>query len=146
MFEAKDLPYCAQLVALARSEAVTIRGGSSLAGLASDPVELVNSWASSGGRLTTLLVGLFHGSLVGLAAGTIDPTSHEGRVEICYVEQAARGVGVGRALIEALLAWFKEQRCIVVDALALPGDRESKRLLEAAGFKTRLLVLRDELG
>ncbi|HLG66354.1 MAG TPA: GNAT family N-acetyltransferase [Acidimicrobiales bacterium] len=117
----------------------------------------------------TLLAGLFDDVVVGVAAGRVDPgrihldridldridpgrigpgrigLDRVGTVEACYVEPEARGVGVGTALLTALLEWFTARRCIAVDALALPGDRSTKQLLESAGFKTRLLVLRRPL-
>jgi GNAT superfamily N-acetyltransferase len=89
-----------------------------------------------------LLVGTIEDAVVGLAAGTIAAgEGATGRIECCYVEEAARGVGVGTALVLALLEWFDGRGCRGVDALALPGDRSMKQLLEATGFKTRLLVL-----
>lgn len=145
-FEPGDLQDCVELTARACREAETVRGGGVLVATAADPAELVRTWVQDDERPSTVLVGLFNDSVVGLAAGTVSLSAHEGRVELCYVEESARAVGVGRALIDQLLAWFKSQRCGAVDALALPGDRETKRLLEAAGFKTRLLVLRAELG
>ena len=50
-------------------------------------------------------------------------------------------MGVGTALMDAAVAWCREQGCADVDALALPGDRTTKQRLEAAGFTARLLTL-----
>ena len=69
-----------------------------------------------------------------------------GRVECCYVETAARGVGVGASLMDAAVAWCAAAGCEEVDALALPGDRLTKQRLEAAGFTARLLTLSRRLG
>ena len=86
----------------------------------------------------------------GLAAATTftrgGTTVRSGRIECCYVEEAARGVGVGTALTESVVAWCAEQGCRDIDALALPGDRHSKQRLEAAGFTARLLVLNRPLS
>jgi GNAT superfamily N-acetyltransferase len=64
-----------------------------------------------------------------------------GLIECCYVETAARGVGVGTALMDAAVAWCAEKGCDAVDALALPGDRTTKQRLEGSGFTARLLTL-----
>jgi GNAT superfamily N-acetyltransferase len=107
--------------------------------------QLVEHWSSSGDDRTplrALFVGTIDGVVVGLGAGALASAGPSaGRIECCYVEPEARGVGVGSRLMEALLAWFAEHHCTDVDALALPGDRSMKQLLERSGFKTRLLVL-----
>jgi GNAT superfamily N-acetyltransferase len=89
------------------------------------------------------LVGIYEGEIVGLAVARLDTSAGErvGVVEICYVEPAARGVGVGESLLEALAEWVSSRGGTGTEARARPGDRETKRLLEAAGFKTRLLIL-----
>ena len=95
-----------------------------------------------------LVVGEFHQAVVGLGAAVTLP-SHSGlsgRIECCYVEAEARGVGVGSALMESMVAWCSERGCTDIDALALPGDRSSKQRLEAAGFTARLLTLNRRLS
>ena len=113
------------------------------------PEQLVAGWFGAAGATgaSTLLVGTIDRVVVGLAAGTIlrgEPTV--GRIECCYVEPAARGVGVGTEMVTALVAWFGERGCSDVDAVSLPGDRSMKQLLESTGFKTRLLVLHRSLS
>lgn len=90
-----------------------------------------------------VLVGTLDDEVVGFAVARVDEVGEAGLglVDACYVEPEARGVGVGRALLESLLAWFATQNCRGVDAGALPGDRDTKSFFEAAGFKARLLVL-----
>jgi len=95
-----------------------------------------------------VLVGTIDGAVVGLAVGHVDEMGEErlGVVDGCYVEPEARGVGVGRALLDAMVAWFTTSSCQGVDASALPGDRSTKNFFEAAGFKARLLTLHHSLG
>ena len=95
-----------------------------------------------------LLVGEFEGAVVGVLGVVTAATAGErrGRVECCYVEAAARGVGVGTSLMDAAVAWCAAAGCGEVDALALPGDRSTKQRLEAAGFTARLLTLSRRLG
>jgi GNAT superfamily N-acetyltransferase len=68
------------------------------------------------------------------------------RIDCCYVEEDARGVGVGTALMEAAIAWSERAGYVELDALALPGDRATKQRLEAAGFTARLLTLSRQSG
>ncbi|MBV8949825.1 MAG: GNAT family N-acetyltransferase, partial [Actinobacteria bacterium] len=69
-----------------------------------------------------------------------------GALDACYVEPEARGVGVGRALLDDLVRWFESTGCRGVDAAALPGDRDTKNFFEAAGFKARLITMHRALG
>lgn len=132
---AADLAECAALLARARAEVVGQRGGSLLVG---DGEVSVEAWWAEG-PTRRLLVGEFDGALVGVASGHL--AGDRGTVDCCYVRPEARRVGVGGALVDALTAWFAKAGCTGVDAPALPGDRDTKQLYEAAGFKARLLVL-----
>src|SRR5580693_5959017 len=60
-----------------------------------------------------VLVGTIDGAVVGLAVGRIDAVGEAplGVIDACYVERPARGVGVGRALVDHLVAWFGSSRC-----------------------------------
>ncbi len=119
-----------------------MRGGAALVGEAT-PVTLLDRWTRPGGS-AHLLVGEYESAVVGLLGVTAAPESGGRRsslIECCYVERAARDVGVGTELMEAAVAWSAAQGCTDVDALALPGDRTTKQRLEAAGFTARLLTL-----
>jgi len=95
-----------------------------------------------------VLVGTIDDTVVGLALGRIDAVGETnlGVIDACYVEADARGVGVGRALVDDLVAWFTSSGCRGVDVTALPGDRETKNFLEGLGFKARLLTMHRLLG
>jgi GNAT superfamily N-acetyltransferase len=90
-----------------------------------------------------VLVGTVDDAVVGLALGRIDPVGEAslGIIDACYVEPEARGVGVGRVLLDDLMAWFTSSGCRGVDVTALPGDRATKNFLEGSGFKARLLTM-----
>ena len=145
--EPADLALAAQLLATALEGARTMRGGAALLG-ARTPDDLVARWTSRGPE-AALYVGEFHHAVVGLAAATTftrtGATDRSGRIECCFVESDARGVGVGSALMEAMVGWCGARGCRDIDALALPGDRSSKQRLEAAGFVARLLTLNRRL-
>ena len=147
---AGDLDRCTELVAAARQEAVPARGGALLQAHGADaampavgeePGTTVRRWAAD--ARTLLLAGLFDEAVVGVAAGTAHGVI--GVIDCCYVEPAARRVGIGSALVEELVSWFAGRQCTGIDARALPGDRSTKQLLEGAGFSARLLVLHRRL-
>jgi GNAT superfamily N-acetyltransferase len=149
---AADLAAVHELLAVALAGTRTMRGGAALMG-DQTPDELVARWTAVGNADVALFVGEFHQAVVGVAAATTctrvgdsGRTGRTGRIECCYVEEGARGVGVGSALMEALVTWCGERGCGDIDALALPGDRSSKQRLEAAGFTARLLTLNRRLG
>jgi GNAT superfamily N-acetyltransferase len=145
--EPADRPACDELLSAALAHTQTMRGGATLAG----PVtasELLERWCAPDSGVA-LFVGVFQEAVVGLLAVTTftrpGATAPSGRVECCYVEEAARGVGVGSALMDAALDWCGQRECLDIDARALPGDRATKQRLEAAGFTARLLTLNRRL-
>lgn len=128
------------------AHAATLRGGPALIGGATAE-DLLARWAVHEAP-AGLFVGEFEDAVVGvLAVAALDMSGQRrGRIECCYVEEGARGVGVGTALMDAAVAWCDAAGCIEVDALALPGDRATKQRLEAAGFTARLLTLSRRLS
>jgi GNAT superfamily N-acetyltransferase len=140
---------CAELVAGVTSQ----RGGPLLI----DPALDEPSGTALAGRLSLLLdrsdslvlVGTLETVVVGLAVSVTEEIAGHGRrgtLGACYVEPAARGVGVGRLLLDRSMAWFGQQGCTGVDGSALPGDRAAKSFYESAGFRARLLVMHRDLG
>ncbi|MHB1584974.1 MAG: GNAT family N-acetyltransferase [Acidimicrobiales bacterium] len=148
--EGGDLARCGELLAEALERTAAQRGGELLVAAAVDPggwsaSDVVARWSAD--RRFRVLAGLIDDVVVGVAAGHLPgPDEPAGRIDCCYVEPAARQVGVGSALLAGLLDWFAGEGCADVDAAALPGDRSAKQLLESAGFKARLLVLHRRLG
>jgi GNAT superfamily N-acetyltransferase len=142
-----DRAACAELLGTALLGAQSMRGGTALAGTAS-PEQLLDRWMSKDPE-AALIVGEFHHVVVGVAAATTfvrhGAEAPSGRMECCFVEEGARGVGVGTALIDAVVAWCVNKGCKDMDAMALPGDRSTKQRLEAAGLTARLLVLNRRL-
>lgn len=136
-----DRASCVRLLEDALSHAASMRGGPALVGN-STVEDLLARWAH-GNAPARMFVGEYTGAVVGVLA--VGPRDREdqlrGRIECCYVERDARGVGVGTALMEAAVEWCAASGCVEVDALALPGDRATKQRLEAAGFTARLLTL-----
>lgn len=147
--EEGDVARCAELLEEARRASEHTRGGAALWGSTSPGERAIRSRLAD--PSCTVLVGLFTGEIVGMAAGHKPPgptgdTGSAAVIDCCYVEEAARGVGVGTALVEVLVDQFTQWGCTGVDAVALPGDRATKQLYEHAGFKARLLTLHRRLG
>jgi GNAT superfamily N-acetyltransferase len=144
-----DVPACLALLELALTQARSVRGGPALVGTVTS-AELLTRWMDAAPTDAVVYVGEFHHAVVGMAAATAAVRPHgtelSGRIECCYVEEQARGVGVGTALMDSMVSWCSQRACRDVDALALPGDRLSKQRFEGAGFSARLLVLNRPLN
>jgi GNAT superfamily N-acetyltransferase len=136
-----DHAACLLLLRGALSHAASMRGGPALVG-DTTAEDLLAGWAEEDDA-SRVFVGEYEGAVVGVVAVVANGTGGQrrGRIDCCYVDEAARGVGVGTALMEAAVAWCAASGCGEVDALALPGDRSTKQRLEAAGFTARLLTL-----
>jgi GNAT superfamily N-acetyltransferase len=142
---ADDRAACARLLDLALDGARAMRGGPALLG-GETTASLLERWS---GPRAGLFVGEYEGAVVGLLGVSLaEPVAGRagGLIECCYVELDARGVGVGNSLMDAAVAWGQDQGCTDLDALALPGDRQTKQRLEASGFTARLLTLSRRLG
>jgi GNAT superfamily N-acetyltransferase len=146
--EGADAQRCGELCRLALDSLQGVRGGALFARREARLV--ATALLRPGGLLRLLadgrrrvLVGTLDGVVVGMGLGRIDEVGDAtlGVVDGLYVEPDARRVGVGRAVLDDLTAWFAVQGCGGVDVATLPGDRATKNLLEGAGFKARLLTL-----
>lgn len=95
--------------------------------------------SSSGG----CAVGEFGGVVFGYAVWTIedlDGGGTLGRLHDFAVHPDARGVGIGEAMMDLIVAALRDRGCVGVDAWALPGDRATKNFFESFGLKARLLT------
>jgi ribosomal protein S18 acetylase RimI-like enzyme len=98
---------------------------------------------------THAVVGTFDGTVVGYGVSrleTLADGAHLAVVEDLYVHPDARGVGVGEAMMDLLVAHAVEADAVGIDALALPGDRNTKNFFETFGLKARALVVHKPLG
>lgn len=97
---------------------------------------------------TLVLVGTIDQTVIGYAVTTVEDVADAGRLAVVrdlYVEPGARGVGVGAAMMDAVLASARERGCIGVDALALPGSRATKNFFEGFGLVARAIVVHRSL-
>ncbi len=155
-----DVSRIVELYADAVSELSVMRGGRALIGLNGRGGEVGSSFRRQLGAPDELVVvGLLGGGAEGAAAGPGPAPGSEvvgygtcgllelsdgervGSVRDLYVDPLARRQGVGRAMSERIVSWCAEQRCVGVDANALPGSRAVKSFFEAGRFTARLLVM-----
>lgn len=148
---AADVPAIEDLARAAIAEAEAQRGG---------PV-----WRQHQGRREPLLerltdevgrsdqhgcavVGLIEEAVVGYGVSHLEPLA-DGTilsvVDDLYVDPGARGVGIGEAMMDLLVAHATEAGARGIDALALPGDRETKNFFETFGLKARAIVVHRDL-
>ncbi|HUY67212.1 MAG TPA: GNAT family N-acetyltransferase [Acidimicrobiales bacterium] len=142
-----DAERLGQLSAEFLAGVVSRRGGLLLVGGAAGPpggaalAERLPELIGDAERL--VLVGTIDDAVIGFALCHLEGggRARSGVLDACYVEPGARGVGVGRLLLDTAVAWMEEQGCTGVDGTALPGDREAKNFFESAGFKARVLTM-----
>lgn len=84
------------------------------------------------------------GLVVGFLRLTVGDTV--ARVEHVYVRPECRELGFGDDLLGAALTHARSVGCTRLDAVALPGDRDTKNLYERAGVVARAIVLAASLS
>lgn len=67
-------------------------------------------------------------------------------IDDLYTTAAARGVAVGEAMMDLVVAWATARGCAGIDALALPGNRATKNFFETFGLVARAIVVHRPLG
>jgi GNAT superfamily N-acetyltransferase len=142
--EVGDLPFLVDLARAARLEQSTRRGGALLVARHCRPEPLDLAFADAAADPTT---GLWAGTIDGVPVGyaLVSADGEIAVIEELHVDPEARAVGVGEALLDAIIIWAKEQGCTGVDSFALPGARETKNFFETFGMTARLLVLHRDL-
>jgi GNAT superfamily N-acetyltransferase len=139
---AADFERVRQLRAEAAAEVSGRRGGRLL--LASSRQPDPSAIPAHDDRAARLVVGTLDDQVVGYGAACVTEVAGGellGVIDELYVEAKGRGVGVGEAMLRALMAWATSRGCRQMDGRALPGDRETKGLFERQGFSARLLVM-----
>ena len=148
---AADVPRLAELCRRNQAEiGAQERGGAVFVAREARPEPVEESLRSAvDGPGSTAVVGSIDGTAIGYATGRTEAL-RDGRtlgvIDDLYVEEEARGVGVGEAMMELLLDWFRDQRCAGVDSMALPGARATKNFFEESGFTARLLVMHHRMA
>ncbi|VAW08677.1 hypothetical protein MNBD_ACTINO01-2621 [hydrothermal vent metagenome] len=70
--------------------------------------------------------------------------SRIGRIRLIYTDPPARGVGVGHAMLEAVLEELRARGIRHFDAPVGPGQRAAKNFFEAHGFAARSIIMHHE--
>lgn len=140
-----DLPRLAELARVAIAELQPMRGGAiwSAREARREPIEegLAMAMSSENCRV---VAGTFDEIVVGYAVAHVESMPGGGRlgiVEDIFVEDGARGVGVGEAMMNELVEWCTSLDCVGIDAMALPGARQTKNFFEDTGFTARQLIM-----
>ena len=145
-----DIGRLAELCRMALAElAARARGGPVFVAreARAEPVD-VSLLADIADPAVVVLAGTLDDIVLGYATGRVEAL-RDGRclgvIGDLFVEEGARSVGVGEAMMDQLLAWFRGRGCAGVDSTALPGARETKNFFEESGFTARLLVMHHRL-
>lgn len=145
-----DLPRLAELARAAIDELRATKGGEVWARREARTEPLEDSLSVDLASPDALvLAGMIDDAMIGYAvvrAEALPDGAVLARLTDVYVEPDARGVGVGEALLDAVVAWATERKCIGVDALALPGNRETKNFFESFGLVARAIVVHRPLS
>lgn len=91
-----------------------------------------------------VVAGSIDDAVVGYAVVRVDRLRDGGLLAVLddiFVHPDARGVGVGAAIMDAVIAWATERGCIGVDSVALPGNRATKNFFESYGLVARAIVV-----
>ena len=144
-----DIPALNPLAAALRSELRDHRGGLMWELAESDSRDPESRFAAALGLDDELVVaGEYEGVVCGYAWAVIIPLA-DGRLRCVipeiYVDPVARKVGLGEAILEVVTQWATDQGCVGLDAMALPGTRDTKNFFETAGMKSRMLIVHREL-
>jgi GNAT superfamily N-acetyltransferase len=139
-----DLPRLVELADGAVAELQVMRGGAIWAAQRAGISSLDRLRNALRDDAHLVLAGTIDGTTVGYAVTRIEQL-HDGRqigvLDDIFVEEGARGIGVGEALVNAALQWCREKGCVAADAAALPGHRVTKNFFEESGFTARLLIM-----
>ena len=145
-----DLARLAELTRAAIAELTPMKGGAVWAAREARPEPVEESLkASLADQNTRVVVGTIDDVPIGYAAvhvEVLNDGSRLGVVDDIFVEEGAREVGVGEAMMGDLMSWCGAEGCAGMDAVALPGHRSAKNFFEESGFTARKLVMHHRLG
>ncbi|MDY7101989.1 MAG: GNAT family N-acetyltransferase [Actinomycetota bacterium] len=145
-----DVARLGELVALAHDELRPMRGGeiwSRHEARERDGTAWLTTAVTSGDE--HVVVGTIDGYPCGYGVARLVPLRGEvamAEVTDLFVEAPFRDVGVGEAMMDLLVEWANENRCIGIDSIALPGNRATKNFFETFGLTARAIRVHRALG
>lgn len=144
-----DVLRVVELARVARAEQAAMRGGELWLAREAWPEPLDEAYGALVARDDALVVvGTIDDTIIGYGAvlvETLRSGAHLGVITDLFVEEEARAVGVGEAMVNALVDHCRAHDCIGIDAGALPGHRATKNFFETHGFTARALVMHRHL-
>lgn len=144
----QDLPDLADLAAQAIEELTPVRGGAVWRREAARPAPTDSLTADLDDERTHVIAGVIDDTVVGYGVVRLADLSGGGTLGVVsdlYTLPDARGVGVGEAVMNALIGWCREQGCFGIDSIALPGDRHTKNFFESFGLVARAIIVHRSL-
>jgi GNAT superfamily N-acetyltransferase len=145
----RDLGVLVALAEAAVGELAPVRGGDTWARTVGrrPPLEPPLSKAlDDPGHL--IVCGTLDGCVVGYATARVDDLDDGSRLatlDDIYVLPDARHVGVGEAMMDLVVDWAVAEGAFGIDALALPGMRDTKNFFERFGLVARAIVVHRRL-
>lgn len=144
---AADLPAVTTLAREAVAELGALRGGAvwRVREARQEPMDdALGAMIGDADPAVHVIVGTFAATVVGYGVVRLEELA-DGKllavVEDLYVHPEARGVGVGEAMMDLLVAEARAAGAIGIDSLALPGDRATKNFFESCGLKARAILV-----
>jgi len=143
--EAADVPRIAELNRAVIAELAPMRGGAVWQAREARPEPLEEGLAELlDDPDVRMLVATIDGTVVGYSVVRLEHLADGsvlGVIDDIFVEEGARQVGLGELMIDDLMSWCQERKCVGMDAMALPGHRATKNFFEESGFTARQLVM-----
>lgn len=144
-----DLPAIADLVDALRAELQPMRGGGIWTvreARSGEPQAIYGHLLDD--PAACVVVGTIDDVVIGFGVATVEALSDGRRLGVVselFVDEEARAVGVGEAMLEALVSFCRREGCVGIDAFALPGHRAAKNFFEESGFTARAIVMHHSL-
>ncbi|HEV7536444.1 MAG TPA: GNAT family N-acetyltransferase [Acidimicrobiia bacterium] len=144
-----DLPAIVALAGAMRSELTPMRGGRIWAvreARRGPPAEAYGALLTD--PAACVVVGTLDEVVIGFGVAAVEPLADGTRLGVVpelFVDEEARAVGVGEAMLESLVAFCVAEGCVGIDAFALPGHRAAKNFFEESGFTARAIVMHHAL-
>ncbi len=135
---ASDTGELSRLEELARNGVRDVRGGA----LRLQECPPVSDWAALIANPDALvLVGSLDGATVAFLVMRLKRDKNRGFISHVYVEVEGRELGLGDVFIERAISAVRAAGLSGIEAVALPGDRDTKNLFERAGLTARKLIV-----
>ena len=141
-----DVPRLVELYGPALAEQTNLREAWAVAEGLAEPVDKA-LYSLIADDDAIVVVGLIDDLVFGFLWAQVEPLLPQaggeriGVVRLVFVEEPARTVGVGEAMLGAALAELRNRGLRRFDAIVSPGHRLAKNFFESAGFSARRITM-----